>query len=190
MHIAARARLVLARRPWIHWSAVAIVAAVAALSVHAHLAALDRSRLEWGASRPVLVARHAAEPGEAVAADAVAVPTAMIPDGALEEWPPGARLTRRVGRGEILTELDLTTADGPAALADPGTAVVAVPDPLAAVATVGSPVLVAADGIVLTERATVVASHDGTVFVAVDRRDAATVAAAVNQRIASLLFLP
>jgi hypothetical protein len=190
MHVAARARLALARRPWIHWSAVAVVAAIVALSVHTQLAALERARLEWGTTRSVLVAREAAEPGERVAANRTEIPVAALPDGALEQWPPGATLTRRVGRGEILTALDVTTAPGPAALAEPGTVVVAVPDPLAGVAAVGGHVLVAADGMVLSERAVVVGLGPEVVFVAVVRAEAAAVAAAVRHRTASVLFLP
>jgi hypothetical protein len=190
MHVAARARLVLARRPWIHWTAVGLLAAVAAITVHAQLDALARTRDDWGTTRPVLVARDAAGPGEGVSARTVQLPVAMLPDGALEEWPPGATLQRRVGAGEVLTDLDVSVGAGPAARAERGTVVVGVPVGSADAAVVGAPVQVAADGLVLADRGTVVDVTDGVVFVAVDRSDGATVAAAAHQGTASLLYLP
>ena len=110
--------------------------------------------------------------------------------GALEELPAGARLRQRVAHGEVLTELDIADRRGPAALADAGTLVVALSDPLSRNVTTGLPVQVAADGIVLAGSATVVDIADEIVFVAVDAVDAPAVAAAAQQGIASLLYVP
>ena len=137
MHVAARARLVLARRPWIYWSLVACLAAAAALMIHAQVAALDRARVQWGATGTVLVADRAAGPGDPVAWRTVELPLAALPPGAIERWPEGGRLRQRIGEGEVLTEVDLATGSGPAGLADAGTVVVALSDPLSRSIAVG-----------------------------------------------------
>ena len=56
MHVAARARLVLARRPWIYWAVVAVFAGLAAATVQAHISSVAAERDRWGATRTVLVA--------------------------------------------------------------------------------------------------------------------------------------
>ena len=94
----------------------------------------------------------------------------------LDALPADARLHRRVGVGEMLTDLDLTAVPGPAARAAPGTVVVALTDPLSRGVSIGLEVQVAADGMVIAESATVVEMIDDVVFVAVDASTAATVA--------------
>ncbi len=190
MHVAARARLVLARRPWIYWAGVATFAALAALAVHDEMASIAAERNSWGATRSVLVARHRLEPGDPIAADVVAMPVAVLPVGALSDDPGGARARQRVAAGEVLTELDVTSASGPAALAEPGTVVVALADPLARNVVPGLRVHVAADGLVVAESAEVTDVADDVIFVAVSERDAPGVAAAAQQGIASLLYVP
>ena len=44
MHVAARARLVLARRPWIYWAVVAALATIAAIAVQGQLASIEAER--------------------------------------------------------------------------------------------------------------------------------------------------
>ena len=56
MHVAARARLVLARRPWIYWLIVAVLAAMIALVVRGRVVELDEARRSRGDTRRVLVA--------------------------------------------------------------------------------------------------------------------------------------
>ncbi len=92
--------------------------------------------------------------------------------------------------GEVLTTLDVTDVVGPAALAEPGTVVVALSDPLARTVVPGLRVEVAADGLVLADSATVTDVVDDVIFVAVSRRDAAAVALAAQQGIAGLVYLP
>ena len=190
MHDAARVRLTLARRPWAYWLIVAALAAVPALAVQGHLARLDEARRSWDETRPVLVAATALGPGDQILANTVDLPLALLPDGALGELPEGARLRQRVADGEVLTELDISDRRGPASLADDGTVVVALADPLGRGAAIGLEVRVAADGVVLARSATVVDVVDEVVFVAVDAGDGAVVAAAAQQGIASLLYLP
>jgi hypothetical protein len=190
MHVAARARLVIARRPWIYWSLVACLAAVAGLTVLAQVSALERARLEWGTTRAVLVADRSAGPGDEVAWRRVELPVAALPPGAVERWPDGGRLRQRIGEGEVLTEVDLASVAGPAGRADAGTVVVALSDPLSHSIGIGLRVQVAADGLIVADDAVVVDVADDVTFVAVERRDAATVAAAAQQGLAVLLYLP
>ncbi len=190
MHVVARARLVLARRPWVYWAAVATLAALAAAAVHGEMTSIAAERDRWGSTRTVLVARHQLEPGDPVAADLVALPVAVLPRDALAEIPEDASVRQRVAAGEVLTELDTTSRAGPATLAEPGTVVVAISDPLARGVVAGLHVQVAADGVMISERAEVTGVVDEVVFVAVDEREAPTVAAAALQGLASLLYLP
>ena len=190
MHVVARARLVLARRPWVYWAVVAALASALAVTVDARLTSLDEARRNWGSTRTVLVAERPLEPGDPLDVSPVALPVAAIPPGALDDVPVGARLHQRVAVGEVLTELDLTVVAGPAARAPTGTVVVALTDPLGRGVSIGLKVQVAADGLVIAESATVVEVIDDVIFVAVDASAAPTVAVAAQQGIASLLYLP
>ena len=190
MHVAARARLVLARRPWIYWSVVAAFATLAAMTVHGEMATIAAERDRWGATRTVLIASRPHEPGDPIAAEPATLPVAALPDGALDEIPVGAVVRQRVADGEVLTDVDVTSRAGPASFADAGTVVVAVSDPLARNVAVGLAVQVSADGFVIADGAVVTAVVDDVVFVAVAERDGPGVAAAAQQGVASLLFLP
>lgn len=190
MHVAARARLVLARRPWLYWALVIVSAAVVASTVHSQLAAVDQARSEWGATRTVVVASRSLEPGDRVDVERIEVPVAFVPPAALDELPVDASLRQRVGAGEILTEVDVSTRPGPAARAPVGTVVVAISDPLARHVPLGSAVQIAADGLLLAERATVTDAIDDVVFVAVAPAVAAAVAAAAHQGLTTVLLIP
>jgi len=190
MHVAARARLVLARRPWIHWAVVATLALLAAGAVQHEMSSIARERDRWGTSRSVLVASRQLEPGEEIVAEFVSLPVAAVTGLALTEEPDGAVVRQRVGAGEILTELDVAPHPGPAALAADGEVVVAVADPLARGVVVGTEVSVAADGLIIAERATVTVVVDDVIFVAVAQDAGAAVAAASQHGIATLVYLP
>ncbi len=190
MHVAARVRLVLARRPWIYWAVVATLAALAAATVHAEMTSIATERDRWGSTQTVLVATSQMEPGDAVTGELVARPLAAVPSGALTEMPDSALVRQRIAAGEAITALDVTARSGPASLAEPGTVVVAVSDPLARHVAVGLRVQVAADGLVIAARAQVTAVVDDVVFVAVSAADAPAVASAAQQGLASLLYLP
>jgi hypothetical protein len=190
MHVAARARLVLARRPWIYWVVVATLAIVAAVAVRGEMASIAAQRDAWGATRSVLVARHQLEPGDPIVADFATLPLAALPDDALIDEPNGGVVRQRVAAGEVLTQLDVSSRDGPAAFAEPGSVVVAMSDPLARNVVVGLDVQVTADGLVVANAARVTGVVDDVIFVAVSEREAPTVAAAAQQGIASLLYLP
>ena len=190
MHVAARARLVLARRPWIHWAVVAVLAGLAAAIVHGQLSSIAAERDRWGATRTVLVATDHLEAGDPVLAASKVLPVAALPDATLDELPDGAVVRQRVGIGEVLTERDVTGRDGPATFAEPGTVVVALSDPLARNVAIGLPVQVSADGVVIADDATISGVVDDVVYVAVSERDGPGVAAAAQQGTASLLYLP
>jgi hypothetical protein len=190
MHVAARARLVLARRPWIYWAVVATLAVLVAGIVQAQLQSVATARDQWGTTRTVLVATRPHEPGEFIDAAPTELPVAVLPDGALTVVDDGAVVRQRVAAGEVVTELDVTVRAGPASMAEAGSVVVAVSDPLARDVTVGLAVQVAGDGVVLADHAVVTAVVDGVVFVAVDLAQGPQVAAAAHQGTASLLYLP
>ena len=190
MHVAARARLVLARRPWIHWVVVAVLAGLAAAAVHSQIRAVAAERDRWGATRTVLVATRHHHPGDPVDAERTTLPVAALPDGALDELAGGAVVRQRVALGEVLTELDVTVHAGPAALAEPDTVVVGLSDPLARGVVVGLAVQVSADGLVLADDAVVTDVVDDVIFVAVGESDGPHVASAAQQGTASLLFVP
>ena len=169
---------------------VAALATVAAVIVHSEMASIATERDRWGATRTVMIASQRHEPGDLIVAEPATLPVAALPDEALGEIPAGAVVRQRVAQGEVLTALDVTGRAGPAALADGGTVVVAVSDPLVRNVTVGLTVRVSADGVVLADAAMVTGVADDIVFVAVEERDGPSVAAAAQQGIASLLFLP
>jgi hypothetical protein len=191
MHVAARTRLVLARRPWIYWVVVGTFAALAAGIVHGQLSSIAETRSSWGTTRDVLVADQPLEPGDPIEAEVVSLPLSAIPRDALSpDAADGAFVRQRVADGEVLTRLDVTSRTGPAALADPGQIVVALSDPLARDLVTGLQVQITADGLVLAEAARVTGVVDEVIFVAVSAADAPIVAAAAQQGIASLLYLP
>jgi len=190
MHVAARARLVLARRPWIYWVVVAALAILAATTMRGEMASIAAEREGWGSTRTVLVASRQLEPGDPIAADLVELPLAALPVDAISELPESGAVRQRVATGEVLTQSDVTSRDGPAALAEQGTVVVALSDPLARGVVVGLDVQVTADGLVVADAARVTGIVDDVIFVAVSERDGPTVAAAAQQGIASLLYLP
>jgi hypothetical protein len=158
--------------------------------VHRELNSIATERDRWGTTRTVLVASRPHEPGDPVVAEAEAVPLAAVPDEALSEIPGGAVVRQRVASGEVFTELDVSNRPGPAGLAEVGTVVVALSDPLARDVVTGLAVQVSADGVVIADSATVTSVVDDVVFVAVNERDGPIVAAAAHQGAASLLYVP
>ncbi|WP_420452775.1 hypothetical protein [Ilumatobacter sp.] len=186
--LAARARYESARRPWIRWTAVALVAVAVGFGVHDRLAALDEARGRWGTTRRVLVARGDHEPGDRAAVDAVDLPSVAVPAAALSPSARPGHLRRAVSDGEILVADDLASGAGPAAGAPPGSVVVPLGDPLVAAVEVGTTVDVYGEGLALATGGLVVRVVDEVVYVAVDPADAPLVAAAASARSASLAF--
>jgi hypothetical protein len=178
------------RRRWAYWMIVTMISAVVAWSLQQHAASVEHARSSWGTTRTVMVATADLQPDGALDAIALEMPAAMVPSAAIAEIPPGARVHQRVMDGEIITAADLVAADGPAAHAQAGSVVVGVIDPLTRNGSIGLIVQVVSEGVVLAEHGTVVAVVDEVIFVAVDEREAPSVAAAAQSGLASLLFLP
>ncbi|MGA9277274.1 hypothetical protein, partial [Ilumatobacter sp.] len=76
----ARLRLVLARRPWLRWLCVAMIAAVAAVTVHDRLEATEAARSAWSDRVRVPVADAPAAAGETVAWRWRELPAIAVPD--------------------------------------------------------------------------------------------------------------
>ncbi len=190
MHVVARARLVLARRPWIHWTATIALAAGAGSVMQARLAEVERARDAWGSSVSVYVASRSHEPGDPLVVHRVEVPRAIVPDSAITQGAAGTRVRQRVAKGEIVTDVDVASRPGPASGAPSGTVVVAVAGGAGSYAPIGSQVQISADGVVIADTATVTDATDGLVFVAVDRSVGATVAAAERSGLATILLVP
>lgn len=192
MYVANRVRLLLARRPWLYWTAVAAVAGMIAWGVHERTSAADDARRAWVDTSTVVVAIRPHAPGDELAVATEELPVDAVPDEALTVADldgidrPIAR--QHLAAGEPVTWLDVRPGDGPAALADPGSVTVALTGQHGA--RTGLPVAVAADGLVVAEAGRIVAVDGDVVFVAVERLDGATVAAAVAAGSATLLYLP
>ena len=186
-------RLALARRPWIRWLAIGAAAVAAGWLVLGQLQGVEAARRSWSEQRTVFVAVHDHAPGEPLVVEARRLPQAAVPDSALDESPAGDTARQRIAAGEVITSADVAAGSGPAALAEDGEVVIAISDPLlqsaAASVSVGLSVAVHSEGIVLAERARIVAIDADVVFVAVEPGAASSVSAAAQMRIASLAFL-
>jgi hypothetical protein len=190
MHVVAATRLVLARRPWLYWAIVTVLAAGVAVAVHEQSSALDAARSDWGTTRAVLVATRSLRPGEPIETRRVEFPIPMLPEGALGDLPEGATLSQRVGVGEVLTDVDISASSGPAARAERGTAVVAIPDAPSRTSHIGLAVMVVAEGRVLASSARIVEVDESVSFVAVPTAEAPAVAAAAQAGLVTLLYVP
>ncbi len=125
MHQLAWARLLLARRPWIYWLAIAAVASTVALGAARALGDVDAARRSWGEQQAVWIATDAIEPGQSITAARRDVPRALVPPGALT-GSPAAVARQRIGLGEIITTADVA-AEGSAGLIPVGWVAFTVP---------------------------------------------------------------
>ena len=182
-------RLVLARRPWIRWLAVGMVASAAGVSVHAQLQSLDAARAQWTDRQRVPVATTAVSAGDVLIWEWRSVPSVVVPDDVASEIVDGGVARQRVGAGEIIVDADLTIGAGPAAGAASGSIVVAVSDPLVADPPVGLDVAIYADGLVLADEARIAQVDASVVYVEVPAAAAPMVAAAARTGQASIAFV-
>ena len=190
MYITVTVRRVLARHPWIHLLICLALAIAAAAIVIRYVTALDEAARELGTTRTVIVAVSDQPPGVPLQSRRIDMPIGLVPSDAVESADADSIVRQRVSAGEVIVSADLTTPNGPAALADAGTVVVGVTDMLARNVSIGLEVQVAAEGIVLADRAKVVDVADDVIFVAVEATSAPTVALAAHDGTASLLFVP
>lgn len=127
MHLLARVRMTLARHPWLYWMALAAFAAMVATGVAHSMAGVDAARRSWGSQQAVWRATEAFEPGQPITAERDEVPSAVVPNDAVEASPVGALATQHIAAGEIVTAFDVTLA-GPAGLIPSGSVAFAVPE--------------------------------------------------------------
>jgi hypothetical protein len=187
-------RRLLARRPWIYWLVVLVIALVAAATVRQRVAGIDEARRGWGETRSVLVALGDARPGQSIAVEVRDVPAAIVPPAALPGDSAGDALIARQGvsTGEIVTAADVGRSgyEGAAALLPDGWAAVPVVESPPLGAAIGDRVRVVSDGIVLAPDAIVVDYHDDVTLIAVPVDVAPTVAAGAESGGLAVLLLP
>jgi Flp pilus assembly protein CpaB len=193
-----RIGLLLRRQPRLWWLVVLASAAATGLSVSHVLDTAEATRRAWGATTPVLVARHDVPAGHTLSTpdvELVDFPAGLVPAGALDELPDGAVTRVDLAAGEPLLPRRLAGHDlSPLAAAlPPGTRAVAIPTepgtapPLDRGDRVDVLVVVAAEvagdgppGFAIATDATVVDVDDDAVTVAVERDEAPRVAAALG----------
>jgi SAF domain len=192
MNLVARVRHVLARRPWLYWLGVLLLAAIAGLVVADAAAGVNAARRSWGVTRPVVVAVADVAPGEALGSvtDVRPRPEPMVPAEAVSHLPAGATARQRIAAGEIVTAHDVTATAGPQALIPDGWRAVPVAEPVPSGAAVGDEVAVASGGIVVAGDGVIVATLADGVLVAVPADVAAQVAQASATAELTLLLKP
>jgi hypothetical protein len=192
MNPLARARHLLARRPWLYWAAIVALAAGAALAAGRAAASVDDARRQWGSTRDVVVATADLAPGDAVEGhvEVRSRPGPMIPAGAITTFEPGARARQHVSTGEILVRPDVAATGSPRDMIPAGWAGVAVAEAVPSGARVGDEVSAASGGVVLAEHGLVVGRTGEVVLVAVPSAEAAQVAAASAGGELGLLLRP
>ena len=202
-----RPGLVLRRDPRLWWLLMLSVALGAGWLAAGIVEGADRTRLAWGTSEGVLIARHDLAPGDPIESSDVelaARPTALMPTSALRDLPEGAVVRATVLAGEVLVaeRLAPTGLSGVAALVPVGMRAVAIPtEPgTAPPVTVGDRVdiLVALPpesagggppGFAVATGAVVVSVNDVAVTVAVPRDAAPRVAVALGQGAVTLALV-
>jgi hypothetical protein len=191
MHPVARLRHVLARRPWLYWAAVVVLAAGIALAAASAVAGVDDARRAWGATRQVVVAATDLAPGDPLAGrtEQQSHPLPMVPPRALEAAPPDAVARQHVAAGEVLVDLDLAAGQVPVALIPEGWLGVPVAEQVPTGAAIGDHVAAASGGTVLAAEAVVVSRGDGTLVVAVPADEAPAVAVAASTGDLTLLLV-
>jgi hypothetical protein len=191
MHPVARLRHVLARRPWLYWSAVTLLAAGVAVAAASAVAGVDDARRAWGATRSVVVAVAELAPGDLLIGrtEVRPHPAPMVPPSALTAVPAAAVARQRVAAGEVLVELDVVAGHLPVALLPPGWRGVAVAEPVPSGAVVGDLVAAASGGVIVADEGVIVGRTESTVVVAVPSADAPAVAAAANAGDLTLLLV-
>jgi len=176
MRLLARLRMQLARHPSLWWLAVGSVAVIVGVGIAGAVRSLEHQRNSWGERRAVWVAVDAAEPGEALHAEARDYPVAVVPADAAADVPAGATARQRVGAGEVVVRVDVDVGGTPG-LVPAGWVAVPIAQ-RASVARVGDAVAAFANGVRLAD-GVVVARDEEQVVVAVPPEAAAAVAQAV-----------
>ena len=192
MNVVARLRHVLARRPWLYWIGVALLAIGVGAVVASAAATVDDARRAWGEPRSVVVATADLEPGDALAASTETrdLPAPMTPDAALATAPRGAVARQHITAGEVVVAADVTASAAPQALIPDGWSAVAVAEAVPTGVRVGDAVRAVADGVVLADEGVVVGGAGEAVLVAVPDDTAPAVAMAASAGTLALLIVP
>ena len=107
VYVIPRLRLLLARRPWLYWSFVALCAIVVWSGVRSATAAALAQQHHWGESRPVLVVAAAIPAGQPIRASPRQYPLAMVPPSAVTSLPSPATAAQDLAPGEIVVATDV-----------------------------------------------------------------------------------
>jgi len=164
----------------------AIAIAVAALVADA-MAGVDAAQRAWGTTAHVWVATHDLEMGEPLTVEVREIPAAVRPPGAIDD-PRDAVARHTIGRGEIVTTVDVVDLDG--SFAPPDWLVAPVRESLPSGATTGERVVVVSDGFVVAPEGVVVGSVDDVTLVAVPPDAAPLLPAASDTTRVALLRSP
>ena len=192
MHLVARARHVVARRPWLYWLVVVALAGCGALITAGAVAGIDDARRAWGETRTVLVASTDLGPGDALAGrtELRPRPVPMVPEDAIDRATPDAVARQHVAAGEVLVGVDVASGTLPAALIPDGWQGVPVAEAVPSGVAVGDRVAVASTGAVLAADGVVVGLTESGPIVAVPSDVAPSVAHAAASGELVLLVLP
>lgn len=190
MSVLAQLRRLLARRPWLYWTAVGALALMIGVLVAQATSQVEAARESWGETRTVIVAAADIAPGDPLAGATASrdVPAPMVPDGAVTELDPTATATQRVAAGETVMMHDVASVSGPRALIPDGWLAVAIAEPVGSGVRTGDAVSVASGGLVIAEDGVVVGATGEAVLVAVPAGEAAQVARAVASGDVALLL--
>ncbi len=191
------------RRRTLRWAAATGLALLAVGMVRVRADDAARTLAGLGRTRTVVVARHDLEPGRVVGGDDTelrTLPVAAVPDAALQRPPTGRTVTAAIVAGEVISTSRLSPdgVEGLAALVPAGRRAIAVPTPDSRlrvriddrvdVLDPSGDRTYTVDGSersdgsdVVARAAIVIAVDDSTVTVAVDQREAASVAAALGR---------
>lgn len=195
-----RLRMFMARRPWLHWVLVAILAAGVAAIVAAELADVRRQRDAWAKTIDVIVAERDVVPGESMVGRFFvrAVPIGLAPSTVLTGLPVAAIATQEISRGEMIVEADIAPERSQLALLPSGWLAIRVVDDSDQTASVsqtpsdsrqaqpmfvvGDAAAILADGAIIAPDAIVLGVESGVVVIGVPSDVAGAVARAVSQR--------
>jgi hypothetical protein len=185
MPIMPTVRRLVARRPWVQWLVIIVLSLGVAASVADAMAGVEAARRSWETTTTVWIARHDTEPGEPVDVESVEIPSAIRPEHVATD-PHGEVARQTIGRGEIVTTLDLVDERG---LAPVGWLLAPVRESLPSGARVGERVRVTSDGFVIAETGVVVGFVDDVTLVAVPA-DVAPLLPAASSTTLALLRTP
>lgn len=183
-------RRAVARRPWVNWVAIGCLSIVVMAGLRTRLHAVDEARAGWGETASVWVAAGDIDVGEPLETTLLEVPISVLPERAVSDSPAGTPARRQIGRGEIVTDLDVMPDGVLAGLTPDGWLVTPVEESPASGAALGDRVQVASGGFVLAQAAVVVGFTDQVTLIAVPAEIAPLVPAAAETGRVTLLRMP